>query len=335
MLSHASSGIEYLFDRQAVSPGLIGRVIACWDDAAFSDAADASLRRYFSCQLRRYAEVAGQLAEMGALGEELILKPIDHLCQYHPVFFDTACPAPEVYRARVIRRAVARPDPCLSGPAAESILNYIREVSGPAPASCFSYRALDYFERLVSAVNTANSGNDLLNEMLILNFNHIGFLAGVQQELRNDLAAADPGTRCGLLQARLAFINAAPENIGNTYDPCFPNLKTMLAGWLAEQLGSLPGPGLAQTVPKLKLKLPASEIACLVYCSHSLDWYGDTSLTTLFNFIAGHCSSKSKMDLSCKNLSKEYYSITQKTAAVTRGHLQEMIAVLNKRFFPA
>jgi hypothetical protein len=178
-------------------------------------------------------------------------------------------------------------------------------------------------------------GDRLDGALTALNFNHLDFWCYKQDCLKFRADGLPVAEAIALLKGELRRL--APDNVtGNpVYAAGWPSLSRMTGTWLQEELAALDllaekeravgSPG------KLPLDLSVAQLACIVKLFH-----GDAmlSLKQVFDFIAAHFSTKKQAAISPGSLSKEYYSIDQKTAAVIRDKLSRMIARINRDYFP-
>lgn len=304
------------------------RVTGAWQEALFSDRPDHSLRRYVNFHLQGISKISDTLFS-DQPGPDLLLRLVDNLLEHFPGYVDPGCPAPAAYR----RRLLARLDSSLAALSLRdfpSLAAYISEVRDGTAASPFSFRALNYLETLVTALA---EGMDTDEVLLELNFNHVAYLAQRQEKISRYLPGLPdvPAKLCWLLAER-ARVTAAPERLGLVYHPDWPSLKTMLVSWLSEQIAALPASPAG--IAKLSLDLSVAQLACLVRLCYEEGCFKETNLTAIFEQVASACTSKRQRAISPGSLSKEYYSISQVTAAVMRGKLLNMVARINKNFFP-
>ncbi|GAA4326250.1 hypothetical protein GCM10023149_28930 [Mucilaginibacter gynuensis] len=114
----------------------------------------------------------------------------------------------------------------------------------------------------------------------------------------------------------------------------------MLGGWLDEQINKLESKLFQEEInlpvagKKVLLQLPVAQIAFFARLFVDGKLLNGLSLTELFDFISKNFSSKKQSVISPGSLSKEYYSPEQVTAGRVRGFLLDMVAYINRHFFP-
>jgi hypothetical protein len=331
MLTSELDRIWYLSERPADRDYLEAeylRITGVWQEAAFSDRPDHSLARYFNFHLQGISKLSDTLFP-DQPGPDLPLRLADYLLENFSRYLDADCPAPAAYRRRLVARLNGQVAP-LSLPGYPFLAAYIAEVSNGTAAYSFSFRALRYFETLVTALS---SSTDIGGVLLEMNFNHLGYLADCQKTIGNVLGElTDPAAKLAYLQQEKSRIIAVPIPLNLVYHPDWPSLGIMLVSWLSEQIAALPGAPAA--IQKLPLNFSVAQLACLVRLCYEEDFFKEPCLTTIFDFTASAYTSKRQSDISPGSLSKHYYSTDQVTAAVMRGKLLRMVARINKNFFP-
>lgn len=231
-----------------------------------------------------------------------------------------------------------------------SVLDYLYAFTSEKVPQQITYRGLSYLrhflEELQQLFQQADNLEKGLSETLIrLNFNHLGLLAGFQQHLREELANA------GSTRKQLDILSAAQQRIKNlqvkcgfSYDPSWPDIKVMLGAWLEEEIDLLAEPQHHITprvadengVPeeKLPVNLSVARLACLTRLLYEENFYATPSVTDILKFTARHFRSLRQQQISQGSLTKEYYGVTQVTAASILDLLERMIARINKQYFP-
>jgi hypothetical protein len=111
----------------------------------------------------------------------------------------------------------------------------------------------------------------------------------------------------------------------------------MLKGWMNEEIG-IAEAAMAHTVTvgqeKLHLGMSVAHLGCLLRLFFEQKIFATTSLHDIFKFAAAHLQTVRQDSISPGSLSKEYYSVSQKTAAVVRDMLQQMLLRVNRKYFP-
>lgn len=87
-------------------------------------------------------------------------------------------------------------------------------------------------------------------------------------------------------------------------------------------------------VERLPLKLSVAELACLIKLFYEAGLFPASTVIEVIRFFAKYFQTKRRSQISTGNLSKEYYSISQKTAASCRDILEKMIKKIDHQFFP-
>ncbi|WP_448698185.1 hypothetical protein ACFGVR_15300 [Mucilaginibacter sp. AW1-3] len=164
----------------------------------------------------------------------------------------------------------------------------------------YTFSALKYFKNLL---NGLRQYDDLISLLVRYNFNHPAFFGYLYQN----------GIR----------VNVLPMP-GYCYDKRWPSLDPAL----------LTRPGsVAPTT--LGLDLSVAQLACLLRLNYQQGLYAGASLQEVFHFAATHFHTRRQSHISERSLAKEYYSISQITAATVRDMLMKQVAQIDREFFPS
>jgi hypothetical protein len=116
----------------------------------------------------------------------------------------------------------------------------------------------------------------------------------------------------------------------------------MLKGWLTEEADRLEKQLSAEIalnlstgiLDKIGLDLSVAQLACLIRALFDASITASDSLTAVFKFCTLHFTTRRQLTISQGSLSKEYYSITQKTASGVLDLLQKMTERIKRDYFP-
>lgn len=223
------------------------------------------------------------------------------------------------------------------------LTGFIDQFQVVQPGRRHSYGTLFYIRRLISglesltadpAVLPGQTAADILTE---LNFNHLYFFHWNQQYIRSMTGSLESSQKLVLYQQQRSKLMWQPDHPVWTYDPAWPTLRHMLLTWLEEELAQIRALAVQpaeESVFKLPVQLPVAYLACIIKLIYQGAWSREITLTEIFKFTAAHFQSKRMAEISSKSLSKEYYTVSQKTAAMVRELLQELIARINRQYFP-
>ena len=363
MLKDELTGIQLLF-REVQSDAedrcfssrlqkMVEKIAYAWTQAAFSASPDHSLKRYFqfhldgirqlsdtifSCRISACQNTRGQLDEIDAALISLIRLIVDNFNSY----FDRNATAPQSYHLDLFEAmqdgnlSLRRDLACspIDASLKKCVLDYLVQMVGPAPATRYTFGSLFYYQNFVLKLSEMKSSvfikglNEKLAEKLIsLNFNRLDFMLYqtnvLTQKSGNDLTVLKLTRRS--YQWRMVSQDAC--------EPSWPSITEMLAGWLDEELNAVK----LDVFPaeKLSLNLSVAHLACLTRLFFEENIYNSQALTAIFKFIAGHFETKRQSHISTGGFSKEYYSVSQVTAAVIRDKLLRMVSRINREYFPA
>lgn len=228
----------------------------------------------------------------------------------------------------------------LSLPQRTLLTGYLAAMSRPDFSDRMTIHALDYFERLVAGLVplVAEASETQVKELLIrYNFNHLGLLSLLQEELLADLEGRNPQDQSAVCRDYHARFAAIPPGNPVQYQPDWPPLRSMLLDFVREMMTALEPAGKDQAlapVVKIGLNLSVAQLACWLKLAYEGGLLLSENLSEYFRLYAAAFSSKRQPQISARSLSKEYYALDQFTAAVVRDQLQRMLRQLNQHFFP-
>jgi hypothetical protein len=267
---------------------------------------------------------------------------LNHLHEHYAPYIDNACYCPKYQVRKFMTDAAGR-------------LAYLSEGLGKLPAALaaclqsysqsltdarLTYRSLDYFQVITTRLAELDYGTDHteheVHELLLqYNFNELGYFAYLQQRLQDRLAGLPAPERLEFLRAEYAAVRGRPAQNQLIYHPDWPPLKQMLAKFIGEEikhLGHLTGP--VSCKEKVPLHLSVAQLACWLKLFQEEGLFATENLSDIFRSAAQTYRTKRQDQISAHSLSKEYYAISQVTAAVTRDQLLKMVARINREFFP-
>jgi hypothetical protein len=329
------------------------RISAAWLKAAFYTLPDDALKRYFNHQLLRLSALSDSLFEIPHAEKEnrVIVELICGLKLNHHACFSAGLTAPKAYHQAVVIRlapriAAIKQQLKLSrvNHAFQSCISaYLKEMSEEGVAS-YTFSALDYFEDWVLKVFVlCQQGLDvetrLRTALLTMNFNHLGFIAYWQAKVKD----GQLGGRAWIthLQEEKARLSLVPDDLALCYHSQWPSAKCLINGWLSEELAAAEQEirlsSFVQTQPvlqKLPLNLSVAQLACLIKMLYEENQIGTTNLTVIFKFFSSHFQTRRQPEISLRSLSKEFYSVSQVTAAGVQGLFQKIVTRINRNFFP-
>jgi len=352
----------------------VTRICRALTRALFTLAEDNILERLIRHHQRATIDLADQLsAQMqnsssradGDLRRELLskhfiselLRLLDYFERYFPSYFNTDQKVPQAYGIIVLGELADRAAQLCSafklGIKSQALLSCLLDYLSPffddrRPPG-ISYREAAYLKIFVRELEAALSRSEgevdakVSETLFLINFNHLGFFLYCQQQVKNELEF--PDTKSGyiaILSTWLSLIRSFEARPGLAYHPEWPPVKQMMETWLKGELETAmagatylnPPLSAAGDEEKMELQLSVSQIACLARLFYEENVYPDASVTDLLLFISRHYRSKRQEHISPKSLSKEYYGVSQVTAAVIRDLLSRMVTRINKVYFP-
>jgi hypothetical protein len=349
---------------------LCAKAREAWALAVFSDACNETLERYFTYHLQVIADLSKKLSALPAYvhGECACEKKkvaarsfetavnllTDHLFYYFgsypdgnillPISYYRHClnnVAPELELLRQSLRCNILPDLLKS-----AVLTYLDHVAGCHASGPLTYGQLAYFQKfvrelqtLLSRVTTGALKEAFSGKLLELEFNHMVIFTFFQEELKIALAGKTVVDKLSILQKQAALFRSRQTDNDCRYDLLWPKLSIMLAKWTEQEIENLKEPVITacsfpRSIKKLKLEISVAHLACLIRLFVNEKLPEGVPLTELFKFIADSFSTKRKETVSAGSLSKEYYSVTQVSAAEVKHLLLRMVSRISRDYFP-
>jgi hypothetical protein len=283
----------------------------------------------------------------------LLIALNEHLYEFFGSYLDTGLPVPGIFLED--RLKVWHPD-------FERVVLLIADRPGAEPAGCvmaylngwfegsgtskYTFRDLNYLrfflDRLLSFLSRGSySDAELTAELISLNFNHLLFFAVLRGQLKSACALLDRYEKKEHLEEALTAIPTERNNDNVIiFDPQLPNIRAMFKGWIGEELTLLdksmatePGPS-ALDFAKITIGISVPQLACLIKAYLVLGLPGTANLKAIFKSASVHFRTVKQESISAGSISKEYYGVTQQTAAKVIDMLQKMIAFLKLTYFP-
>lgn len=312
-----------------------------WALAFLSVADRPTLHRYYTLHARLLFELMETRRR-----HDLLFRLGDHLLDYFGAYISRDLLLPPDYcrykREQLGAKYATLEVLCLCRPADERLrillLDYMGHLLQPDGHLRLSIGDVLYADILFAEIQEVLENNlesELALRLVGLNFNHLGLLTYLQEEVTNDMEKLAPGERPAFLRQKAVSFNAEDGGDGLCYDPRWPALNRMMQDWLNTELSCAQQAAVLPPEPvKMPVDLSVAHLACLLHLLVAEGVPLNVTLKELFKFTAGSFRSRRQADISAGSLAKEFYSITQATAANVRDLLQRMICRINRDFFP-
>jgi hypothetical protein len=355
-LAHSGTGTangEVSFDELHFKK-LCSRARESWAFAAFNPSSDESLRRYFTYHMIVLTEMTDRddpyWYDTGILAE--LTRLTDHLFTYHHRFLEqhTALPGPFLQtRIEALKQKITLIKEKSRLNIANRDLNQVladmlKEILGLSHGKTCTVGSLIYAESLIGELNevlqTASSANAALlvaDKLISMNFNHIRFFLYLEDQLKNAVSNLPLAEQLDELRRQKRLFKQL--NPLEAYAANWHSIGEMMHCWITEQIDLVLERKRHETahpehiVKKLGFNLSVAQLACMTKAFFHADIYSE-NIGEIFTFSAGYFYSKRQGNISKGSLSKEYYSISQKTAAHVLGLLQKMTAAIRHDYFP-
>lgn len=90
---------------------------------------------------------------------------------------------------------------------------------------------------------------------------------------------------------------------------------------------------LEDMLDKMLVNLSVAQIGCLLKLAYEAGLFPNVTVSELIRSVVLYCRTKKQLHISARSLSKEYYSVTQVTAATCRELLDQLIKRIDKIYF--
>lgn len=220
---------------------------------------------------------------------------------------------------------------------AELLIGYMSHLGQSGKTIRQTLGALSYFESWVNCLlgipQEEFTADHLFDQLLLHNFNYLPFARYWQGNLQEKLKSQPERTRQETLESLQALIKSGLDANTPAFDPRWPSLARIMSGWLEEELAQAPKVAQTACSKKFPLTIPVAQLACLLKLFYEESQVPVTA-SELIRWAAANLSTKRQPDISPRSLSKEFYSVTQFTAARVREILLQMAGRINADYFP-
>jgi hypothetical protein len=308
------------------------RAMQAWAIAAFSDHPNESLRRYFDYHFNFLNGLIAEHADEtlhGPLKE--LYKLTDHLLLYYGNFINFHQLVTVKYLAYRYQLLVSKykqfEDRFSAANNDKDMVDCLEECLAPlyfeTPIEPQKLSALFYREALLNELAGRRHHADLMTaECLIpalisFNFNHTRFLAYLRKRTIKGLSALENSSYSKYfceISSEIPTVDIANER---SYDPNWPHIATMYKDWLNDY-GTLLTIALVtdnkNDIHKVPLAISVKQLACLIRAFYESGFYGNISLTAIFDHAATVFTTKRQEHISAESISNAYYELPQSSA---------------------
>lgn len=323
-----------------------GQLLEEWRQMLLSAASGLDLNRYFTFQMRRIGQPGRAAHYPSASHQADLLELAEFLMEFAFRHLDHDVLLPACYLQSVleglaplthkIKQALGLLD--AEVPVRKCVERYLAFFEGDIRPRFSTISALSYHRYFLECLTLAewpvtDTEDWLFEELAALNFNHVRLISIYQTRLYGLLAGLTDLEKRELLHREKCRFALSCQTY--RYDPDWPCITTMLKAQIEEQLAGIPACAVPKPAPeKIGLELPVPQVALFARIIFEGGIFSRITLTGLLGQIAQTFSSKKQLHMSARSLSKNCYTTDQVTAAHVRGHLQQMIAFIDKNFFP-
>ncbi|NVM66902.1 hypothetical protein FHW88_005220 [Mucilaginibacter sp. SG538B] len=325
-----------------------------WASAAFSNEANDVIYRYFDFHFKF---LCGLISENSGSEDDAATRELchllDHLLLYYKGYINYQQLIPSEYMRHRLRNCQVmyqqfmkqlyklNSDIDLRVCLEESLSKIYCYV----PAEPVDLNSLFYREALLTELagkrNCAElmSSESLISTLISLNFNHFLFLAYLRKKVilkLEQIPAVDYDKHIADLMAatpvmpdrgQLKFDTNWPH-VANMYRDCLNDFQVMFALTRVKR-NQEPVPA------KIPLSISVKHLACMIRVLYETGYYGNISLTAIFDHAAAVFTTKRQQFISPDSLSNAYYEISQAAAIKMSRMFAAAIEFLKPYCFPA
>lgn len=326
-----------------------------WAFAVSGPHPDESLRRRFTHQMTILSDLTDRAGAGGVDGEAAaeLLALADHLFTCHQRFLqqDTRLP-----RAVVLDRVKGWQEELslikemtwnkISTVSLRLVLDeMLKEIYDLRCGKPCTVGSLRYTETFISEISfilqnssCGHAEDQVFNKLITLNFNHIRFFLCLEDRLRSAASNLTAAETLVILRHQKHFFKQL--NPCMAYAANWNSIGEMMHSWIQEEIDLMSKESSRETaltaivLNKLGFNLSVAQLACLTKVFYKTGIYMSENIGEVFEFSARYFCSKKQENISKNSFSKEYYSISQKTAANILYLLQKMTATVRHDYFP-
>jgi hypothetical protein len=322
-----------------------------WTAAAFSKENDYTLQRYFSFQWRYLSSLYALFEDQPREYRQELHRLMDHLICFHHRLIDQSEPIPSayiIYRQSTLssffqefRLNVSKSE--LSDSLKECIVQSIYPIYADPVATTLG--SLLYRETLFQALTGMSVERNVLTEESMIsllighNFNHFLFFRYLCETTKKGLQ--EEGFRESAWQISLMIMAVPTESKDSShcFDMNWPNIAIMYRSWLIDYRSFIEKSSntslLVNKPSKIPLNISVKQLACMIRALYASGYYGDISLTAIFNHSAATFTTKRQLQISPDSLSNAYYDISDSSVIKINRLFAKATEYLKAYCYPA
>ncbi|MET3606920.1 hypothetical protein ABIC74_000762 [Mucilaginibacter rubeus] len=325
-----------------------------WEAATFSNKTDDVLCRYFDLH---FSFLNGLIAEKSLSGcpdvQNALFRLMDHLLAFYSRFINQkqwVSPGYITYRISLIE-----PD-YLHFIKQLSLLNEDQEfkfflTESLDPLYRISYLgsitlfALSYRVQLMTELSGKSyylesmTSDSLTSTLISFNFNHVGFFSYLRKRFLFSISNLRKMSYARYIAELIAIVPVYEEGSSLCFDSKWPHISVMYREWLNDYRAllnlSYPFGRNGTSLIKLPLNISVKQLACLIRALYELGFYGQVSLTAIFDHAAAAFSTKRQQHISAESISNAYYALEQSSSLKVFRILSKALDFLKPYCFPA
>ncbi|WPU95755.1 hypothetical protein SNE25_09515 [Mucilaginibacter sabulilitoris] len=329
------------------------RAMEEWSIAAFSDHSEESLSRYFNFHfnfLNGLIAEKWQVSQCEGLND--LCQLLEHLLAYYHKFIDKEQLVTIgfiAFRMNPFRVKYEQFIDHLNQMSVDDLLaKYLMESLSPMytvqPTEPLKLSDLFYREELISELANKRihpelmRAESLISTLISFNFNHTHFLTYLRKRALNGIQQVPPADYSKYFGGLMSCVPTIDLTNSRRYDANWPHISSMYKDWLSDYgtLLTLTMPRHEDTliVTKVPLTVSVKQLACMIRTFYESGFYGNISLTAIFDHAATVFTTKRQEHISAESISNAYYAISQSSALKVTRMLSHAIDFLKPYCFP-
>jgi hypothetical protein len=323
-----------------------------WAAAAFSDISNAALLRYFNYHFCFLNGMIAENLQHGADALNELNQLMDHLLRHYGAYIDHNQSVAGNYidhkldasRLKYCQFVSQLGKFNVDRDLADCLADCLAPVFMQTSKASIQLGALFYREKLIAELENKvlspvlMTTESLVSTLILLNFNHVHFWAYLRKRVLKGLSLIPLEEYGRYFGERISEIHYSEIKGNQRFDTNWPNIGDMYKDWLNDynalfSISILPQSPKVSII-KVPLILSVKQLACVIRTLYESGFYGNISLTAIFDHAATVFTTKRQDNISAESIANAYYNISQSSALKVSRMLGNAIDFLKPYCFP-